>query len=181
MLFELNMIKTVRMKLGISQKQLAKECQISASMLNQIETKKAKPSYDTAKKIFEFLEKSQYKNQKKASEIYTTPLIKLVTSDTIDSAIQLMIKHEISQIPVFRGTKCVGQVTDEGLATRGSPDSIDKSVKLGKILEATPPIVPTDYPAFPLKHLILVSKCVLVSEEGEIIGIITAQNLLELI
>ena len=51
----LETIKRQREKLHASQKKLASMTGVSTSMINQIESGRSKPSYDTAKKIFENL------------------------------------------------------------------------------------------------------------------------------
>ena len=51
----LETIKQKREKLHISQKKLAMMTGVSTSMINQIESGRSKPSYNTAKKIFENL------------------------------------------------------------------------------------------------------------------------------
>ena len=48
-------IKQIRLKIGITQKKLATMTGVSTSMINQIESGRSKPSYETAKKIFESL------------------------------------------------------------------------------------------------------------------------------
>ncbi len=49
MLPRLEYIKEARVSLGVTQKKLAKLSGISTSMLNQIESGRCKPSYDTAR------------------------------------------------------------------------------------------------------------------------------------
>lgn len=180
MLPELSTIKTIRTNHGISQKKFAKECGISGAMLNLIESKKAKPSYDTAKKIFEYLDKIQYKNQKKAGEICARPVFSLKKSNTLGEAIREMKKREISQIPILDGNICEGMITEDGIIGI-NPESFDRSTRLVRILESEPPIVSANHPANPLKFLIGTSKCILVSEKGKITGIITSQDLHKLI
>ena len=57
MLPRLETIKEERKKLNITQKKLASMTGVSTSMINQIESGRCKPSYNTAKKIFESLAK----------------------------------------------------------------------------------------------------------------------------
>src|SRR5579872_1710608 len=115
MSYDLEYIQKLRTKLGMSQKELANKCNISPSMLNQIEKGKAKPSFDTAKTIFDYLETKKYSNQKKASEICTTSILSLAPSNTIGIAIDEMRDHGFSQIPIFSENKCIGIVTDGGI------------------------------------------------------------------
>jgi len=51
----LDIIKRERERLRLSQKQLANMANVSTSMINQIESGRCKPSYETAKRIFEKL------------------------------------------------------------------------------------------------------------------------------
>ena len=55
MLPRIDYIKQARTKLGMTQRELASLAGVSTSMINQIESGRCKPSYDTAKKIFELL------------------------------------------------------------------------------------------------------------------------------
>ena len=55
MLPRIDSIKQMRIKLGITQKRLASMAGVSTSMINQIESGRSQPSYDTAKKIFDNL------------------------------------------------------------------------------------------------------------------------------
>ncbi|MFQ5572745.1 MAG: helix-turn-helix transcriptional regulator, partial [Nitrosopumilaceae archaeon] len=45
----------MRTKLGITQKKLASMTGVSTSMINQIESGRSQPSYETAKRIFDSL------------------------------------------------------------------------------------------------------------------------------
>ncbi len=47
------------LKIGMTQKELANQVGVSTSMINQIESGRSAPSYETAKKIFEVLEKQE--------------------------------------------------------------------------------------------------------------------------
>lgn len=181
MLQDLSSIKTIRINLGMSQKDLAKECGISGSMLNQIEKGGAKPGYDTARKIFDYLEKKQNSSQKKAGEICQKSLITLTKTNTIGDAIREMKKHGISQIPIFDSSKCKGIVTERGITTVLDNPKFDRLTKLSKIIESVPPIVSADFPANSLKNIINISKCILVTENDTVIGIITSQDLHKLI
>ena len=55
MLPRIDTIKQIRTKLGITQKKLASMTGVSTSMINQIESGRSQPSYETAKKIFDNL------------------------------------------------------------------------------------------------------------------------------
>ena len=55
MIPKLDTIGRMRIKLGITQKKLASMAGVSTSMINQIESNSCKPSYETARRIFDSL------------------------------------------------------------------------------------------------------------------------------
>jgi|SRR6185437_11567297 len=181
MSFDLGSIKKLRLKLGISQKEFASKCNISAPMLSQIEKGTAKPGFDTQQAIIKYLESLQYSNQKKAGEICAKPIISLGPSDTIGTAIIKMKDGQFSQIPVFSAKKCVGIVTEGNLAKHVDNPNYIQSTKLKKIMDPIPPIFDSNFPASALKDIVSIAGCVLISENNNIIGIVTSQDLLKLI
>ncbi|CUR52229.1 putative transcriptional regulator, XRE family [Nitrosotalea devaniterrae] len=181
MSYDLEYIKKLRVKLCISQKELASQCRISASMLNQIEKGTAKPSFDTAKVIFNYLETKKFSNQKKASDIYTRPIITLGPLDTLGRVIEKMKDHEFSQIPVVNTKKCVGIVTEGGIAKHTDNPNYTRTTKISKIMKSIPPIFDLNFSAGALKDIVSISGCVLITEKNNIVGIITSQDLLKLI
>ena len=85
----LETIKQKREKLHISQKKLAVMTGVSTSMINQIESGRSKPSYDTAKKIFENLANLEGQSSSHiAGEICKSPIIKMKVTQTVKEAIK---------------------------------------------------------------------------------------------
>ena len=176
-------IKQIRIKLGITQKKLASSVGISTSMINQIESGRSKPSYETARKIFDQLAALEGQSSShKAGDFCSKSIVKLKPTNTLHDAIEKMQKYSISQIPVFDGNKPVGVVSDDGimkhLADVGQSEL--KHAKLSETMESPPPIVDFDTPANVLVPLIRFSKCILVSKKSKIVGIITASDTLKM-
>jgi predicted transcriptional regulator len=99
-------------------------------------------------------------------------------------AIDRMRSNSISQIPVFDGFQVVGIVTEDGLAKRmveTVENDGDLNMAISKIMEPPPPIVDLSTPAKALVPLVRFSKCVLVSEKGVVMGIITLTDTLKLV
>jgi len=90
MLPRLDYIKQARTKLGITQRELASLAGVSTSMINQIESGRCKPSYDTAKKIFELLSTQEGKTALKARDICRMKVISVQKHETLHLAIQKM-------------------------------------------------------------------------------------------
>jgi len=183
MLPRLDSIKQARLKLGITQKKLAIMTGVSTSMINQIESGRSKPSYETAKKIFDNLATLEVKSSShKAGDFCSKNVIRLKPSNTLQDAIKKMRKQSISQIPIFNGKDLVGVISEDGIVKRIADvgESQLKDTKISDTLEAIPPIVDHNTPASALVPLIRFSKCILVSKNSKIIGIITASDTLKI-
>ena len=183
MLPRLDSIRQVRLKLGITQKRLAGMCDVSASMINQIESGRSKPSYDTAKRIFDSLASLEGKTlSQTAGSLCSEDIVLLDEEDTLQDAVKKMRQYSISQIPVFRDKDPVGVITEDGIVKfldDGGKSDL-KIIKMRNAMEHVPPIVDYNTPAGLLVPLIRYSKCILVSKNSKIIGIITASDALKI-
>lgn len=173
----------MRLKIGITQKTLATMTGVSTSMINQIESGRSQPSYETAKKIFDSLANLEGKSSShKAGDFCSKEVVKLKPSNTLHDAIKKMHESSISQIPIFNGYEPVGVISEDGivkhLADIGEAEL--KNAKLADTMEPVPPIVDYDTPANVLVPLIRYSKCILVSKKAKIVGIITASDTLKM-
>ncbi len=183
MLPRIDSIKQIRTKLGITQKRLAALAEVSTSMINQIESGRSQPSYETAKKIFDNLATLEGKSSShKAGDFCSKDIVTLKPSNTLHDAIKKMRKFSISQIPIFNGTEPVGIVTEDSIVKYISDkgESELKRVKLESVMESTPPIVDYETPSNALVPLIRFSKCLLVTKKSKIYGIITATDTLKM-
>lgn len=158
-------------------------CDISASMINQIESGRSKPSYDTAKKIFDSLASLEGKNTSQtAGSLCSEDIVKLYAQDTLQDAVKKMRQYSISQIPVFMDKDLVGAITEDGIVKflASGEESDLKSIKLTSAMDPIPPMVDHDTPAALLVPLIRYSKCILVLKKSKIVGIITASDALKI-
>ena len=173
----------MRLKIGITQKKLATMTGVSTSMINQIESGRSQPSYDTAKRIFDSLANLEGKSSShKAGDFCSKDVVKLKPSNTLHDAIKKMHESSISQIPIFNGAELVGMISEDGIVKHLADvgESELKNAKLADTMEPVPPIVDYDTPANVLVPLIRYSKCILVSKKSKIIGIITASDTLKM-
>ncbi len=183
MLPRIESIKQIRQKIGTTQKELASMSGVSTSMINQIESGRSKPSYETARNIFDSLAKLEGQTfSHTAGDFCSSDIVKLKTSDTLHDAIKEMHKMSISQIPVFSSQEIVGVVTEDGIVKHLSDggEAELKSARLEDTMEPAPPIVDHDTPANVLVPLIRYSKCIMVSKNSKIVGIITASDTLKM-
>lgn len=182
MLPTLDSIKQTRKKLGVTQQKLARMTGVSKSMINQIESGRSQPSYATAKKIFEVLGTLEGESSKRAGDICSKEIVKLKTTNSLHDAIKKMQSISISQIPIFENSEFVGVVTEDSLVRHvlDIDFSERKKIRLGDVMDPRPPIVDHNTPASSLVSLIRFSKCILVSKNNKVFGIITASDTLKM-
>ena len=183
MLPRLEYIKQARIRLGITQRKLAALAGISTSMINQIESGRCKPSYDIARKIFEILGSLEGESSLKAGDICSMNLISVQRHEPLHSAIDKMRKNSISQIPVFDGSRVVGIISEDGLA-KSMVEKDEKKIRdtiISVVMEPAPPVVDVSTPAKAIVPLVRFAKCVLVSERGNVIGIVTLSDTLKMV
>ena len=156
---------------------------VSTSMINQIESGRSQPSYETAKRVFDSLASLEGKSSShKAGDFCSKDVVKLKPSNTLHDAIKKMHESSISQIPIFNGQELVGVISEDGIVKHLADvgESELKNAKLADTMEPVPPIVDYDTPANVLVPLIRYAKCILVSKKSKIIGIITASDTLKM-
>ena len=177
MLPRLEMIKEERRKLNITQKKLAAMTGVSTSMINQIESGRCKPSYSTAKKIFESLAKHDGQTStRKAGEICSEKIVRLTPSNTIREAGKKMHEKTIDQIPIFDEDGLKGLITIDIV----NEYTERKDTKIKNVMNPKPPVIDFEFPANALSQLTRISGCVLVEKNSKIIGIITSSDLLKM-
>ena len=182
MLPSIQSIKQQRLKINLTQKQLANEVGVSTSMINQIESGRSQPSYETAKKIFEVLTTKENQSSYTVGQLCSQNIVSIKPSNTLHDAIKKMHKSFISQIPVFDGKKPVGVISESGIVAHYENGNIEiaKKIKIETIMEPIPPVIDYKTPANTLGPLIKYSKCILVSKNSKVYGIITASDTLKM-
>ena len=177
---ELSEIKKLREELGLSQRKLAQRCNIQPSFLNMIEiTKNTKPSYDVLVKIFNELD---VEAQKRLDKLTTAGIVcrKNPTtarkSEYVDDIIKIMHGKDYSQIPVIESGGCIGLVTENSLVQflqqQDHKPMIQTKVK--EVMETPPPTIDVNTKITDkILDLLSDTKCLLVSENGKIMGILT--------
>jgi predicted transcriptional regulator len=180
MLPRLEYIKQARMRLGITQRKLAGLTGVSTSMINQIESGRCKPSYETARKIFEILGSLEGRTSMKAGDICSRHLISVEKDERLHKAIDIMRDNAISQIPVFDSSRLVGILSEDDLAKVMVEKDL-RNMHVWQVMEPPPPLVDVSTPAKALIPLVRFARCILVSEKGTVIGIVTITDTLKMV
>ena len=178
---QLTEIKKLREELNISQRQLAKQCDIPSSFLSMIENQKnnTKPSYDVLVRIFQELDGESQKNLGKlttADKICKTNLTSARKSDYAEDIIKIMHEKDFSQIPVLDGGGCIGMVTENSLM-KFLQERTHKpltTTRVKDVMDTTPIVI--DISTKVTENILSLfndSKCLLVSDNAKIVGLIT--------
>ena len=170
-------LKKKRLDAELTQKQLAMLAGVSQAHIAKIEGGKVNPRMSTVNKILRVLDRR--KGGKKCGEIMTQGLIITNRNEKIRKISELMIRYAISQIPVIEEKRIIGMVTEEGMIRHLDPNMADFLVE--KIMEPPLPVVPEGTEINTIKPLLEIYPGVLITKDGELVGIITRSDLLKII
>lgn len=169
-----------RKNLGLTQNELSKLSNVSQSTIAKIESGKISPSFEIAKKIFSALEEKESEKSIKALDVMSRKVKTIGAMDTVDSAIKLMKRYNLSQLPVFDKGHLVGVISErvimENLGKPGLGDS-----KVGKIIDEAPPTISEDTPIKLLSELLRYNQIIVVYKQAELRGVVTKADLLKIV
>jgi predicted transcriptional regulator len=184
MLPDLTSIRTRRLKLGIALVDLSKATGVKPAMLSTIENGDVpNAGYEKVKAIFDYLDRAgKVQEGKRAGQVCTKKVIGVGQFETVEKARDLMMKHNISQLPVFHRTECIGLISEHGIMCYMLSHNIEKirAAKVRDVMETPPPIIHPEYSiSQEVAELLSHSKCILVSKDGKIEGIITPTDVIK--
>ncbi len=180
MLYELNQIKQIRQKLGLTQTQLAKLSNVSQSLITKVERGQIEPSYPIAKKIFETLEEQLHSKQhiKLARDVCEKKIISIKPDASIKDAILKMEKKAISQLPVEKDDVFIGSITEITIV-RNFENIKDKNMKVEDIMDDPFPIMPDKTPVNLIVDVLKTYPAVIITKNGKSTSIITKADLMK--
>ncbi len=179
MLPNLTTIKRKRKKYNISQKELAKQSEVSQSLIAKIESGRIEPSYTKAQKIFMTLDSMQQSYELRAHECMNTSIIFAKPTDTVLESIKVMRSQGISQIPIKENDVVTGLISESllvGLLLESKKDL--KTTQVQEIMHDAPPIVPWTTTKKAALELLKEHQIVLISQNGVIKGIVSRADML---
>jgi len=181
---DLSQIKYLRKSLNISQKELGEKLSIPQSTISRIENITMDPPYSKFKLIYEFLENeriSRKRSKKHAEDIMSKNIISIKRQSTIKEAVELMTKHDISQIPILDNNQNFGSITSKSIQKHitDKPELLTADLEL--IKELPFPEVEKNWSVKDISNLLIKYPALLVKENKKFIGIITDADFLKLI
>ena len=168
----------LRKSLRITQPQLARIIDEPRSTIARIESKKYEPKFEVIQKIYNFLYKKQNISQKPLCEFGKRKIVSVKPNQTINKAIDLIIKHKFECIPVIDNDVVKGKITTMKLATRKT-SARDSKIKVSNFMEESPIIVPCSTPGILIKPFLESSSdCVILTKKGKLYGLVTLWDFL---
>ena len=168
-------IRRVRKILRLTQKELAKKAGVSQSLIARIENRSVDPRLSTVKKIIDVL--AQTKDKTVATDVMHSPVVTIQVKNSVQSAIDLMKRHNISQLPVLRENRIAGSIREstiiDCLMKKGNPEKV-LSRTVYNVMEKKFTVIS---PTTPVDDVVLLfsqgEPAVLVVKDNKLIGIIT--------
>jgi len=171
-----NLIRNLRKEAGLTQRKLAELAGVSQAHIAKIEQGKVDPRLSTINKIMEVLTEGR---KKKCKDIMTKGVLFVRPEDNVLKVSEVMVKHAISQMPVLNGKTVAGTITEESIVRHLSADIAKEKVK--NVMDPPLPMISEDAPIETVRSLLEKHQGVLVTRDGEILGIITRSDLLKTI
>jgi len=158
--------------MGMSQRDLATKAGCTQSYLAKVERERTKPSYALAGKIFEVLEAEEHRDEAIVGDIMHFPVTSLDVNQTVADATKAAKSSGVDQFPIQRRGHLVGCVTTTQLI------GVDPGTPLRHVMSDGLPTVPPSTAVGVVRSLLHSVPAVIVVEDGEIRGIVSAHDLL---
>ncbi len=173
-----------RRQLGLKQSELAKMTGVSQSLIAKLEAGAIDSSYTKVKTIFDVLDRLEFKTKTQADKVLHKNVVAVQKDEPISKVVKIMKEYGYSQIPVFEGKHPVGSISEKAILRQIlAGKDLDEISKLPteEIMEEAFPQINEDAPLALISSLLQTYSAVLVSQKGEVIGIITKADLLRMI
>jgi|SRR5579863_2295865 len=181
---ELKEIRERRIRLRLSQRELAKNLGVSQSSIAKIERGKISPSYALARRIFTYLDSVHTSSVGRAADIASKPVASIQIDDAVLKAVHILQTTGYKQLPVRDGELWVGCVYEKTISRHLMETNDPKSVlrrQVGQIMDEALPSVAEDTSISALIPLLQQSQAAVTTRKGKVTGIITNADLLRLI
>ena len=194
---DLDKIRQMRKRLNLSQRELASLAGVSQSLIAKIERGSIDPSYSNVRKILmafeEVLRRRKVEGMKLGAQLTvgdlaTRGVVQVVPEQTVGECVERMMKGRFTQLPVMVGDKVVGGITDDRIRdytieeTRANRKTYDMvmQTRVEEVMMDPFPILSEDTPIELASVHLQREEAVLVSRKGQIVGILTSADFLNL-
>ncbi|WP_292466146.1 CBS domain-containing protein [Methanolobus sp.] len=175
-------LKQKRNELGLTQSDLAKRAGVSQPLIARIEAGDVDPRLSTLKKIINVFNDIE-KEDIYLRDIMNKELISVSPDESIDAAVNIMEKFNISQIPVIQNGISVGSISED-MIVRSMADkktSVVSHMKIGDIMGDSFPTLSPSTDVKTASYMLEKNPAVLVLEKGHVAGVVTKYDILKLL
>jgi len=185
MLPEVQEISRRRRRLGLTQTQLAHRAEVSQSLVAKLESGRIDAAYSKVKHIFEKLGELEAERESvPAGKLSNKPVVWVQRTDPVSKAIGLMQKHGYSQLPVFKGERVIGSISEgsvtEYLAGGFDPAHLSRA-RVSELMGEAFPQVGEETPHEVVVSLLRQVPAVLTTKGGKVTGIVTRADLFKIV
>lgn len=175
-------IKQRRMELGLTQNDLAKRAGVSQPLIARIESGDVDPRLSTLKKILDAFDESE-KERVRISDIMHSLVTFVSSSDSVDHAVEIMQKHDYSQLPVIDGGVPMGSISEDMIVhAMGKNKASELSrMKVNDLMGESFPAVSPATDIGLVSQMLERYPAVLVVERGQTIGFVTKHDVIKLL
>jgi predicted transcriptional regulator len=179
MITEISEIKRIRKKLNLTQTELAKRAGVSQSLIAKVEAGRIDPTYSKTRKIFDALSSLSDVQEPKAKDLMNRKIISVNSNNSVHHVSLLMRKHNISQVPVMEKQRVAGLISETTILELVAQGKKLENLVAKEIMQEQPPLISANTPSRIVLELLRFSQMVLVTENGQITGVITKADVLK--
>jgi predicted transcriptional regulator len=178
-------IQRRRQMLDITQIELAHRAEVSQSLVAKLERGRVDAAYSKVKHIFEVLDRIEAgREPAPIKKLANSPVVGVQVTDPMGKAIELMQRHDYSQLPVFESGRAVGSISEgsvnEYLAGENDPSELSK-MRVGELMGEAFPQVGEEMPRDAVGELLRRVPAVLITKRGKVAGIVTKADMLKMV
>ena len=169
-------LRSLRVKIGLTQKRLAELAGVSQAHIAKIERGKVDPRLSTVNRILQILQAGE---GRKSRDIMTKGVIFAKPNQSVLMVSEVMVKNAVSQLPVSDGSRIVGTITEESIVRNLRSNLADEKVR--NVMDPPLPTVTEGTNIEAIRAVLEGRLGVLVRKGRDIVGIITRSDLLRTI
>lgn len=158
-----------RKELDLTQSELADRAGVSQPLIARIEGGDVDPRLSTLRRIVEALDETEG-DVPRARDLMHTDVVSVRPDDAVRDAVRKMDEEAYSQLPVLEHDRPVGSISQGDLVD--VPEEA-RDAPVSEYMVESFPNVGTDASLDEVRHLLEYYKAVVVTENGETVGIIT--------
>lgn len=176
-------IRAHRLRLDLTQEQLADEAGVSQPLIARVENGSVDPRYSTVKAIVEALNRAE-RREVTVEEVMSSEVVAVEADDEVRDAIDAMRTNGFSQLPVLEDGHPVGSLSESevihALSTAGDPEAL-AGEPVREVMGAPFPTAEPETTVDEAYSILEDRGALLVMEKGEVAGLVSKADLLSLL